>query len=228
MLDYQCYKFKDWLYCQFEKDKGKPISERFNMKRAIEMLGVSKTNVYQYFRSKSLERNTVKKIVTTFRVSENAIWGDQQQEVYPQPEKFLSPYAIDDPAANMWIIPIKAKGGFLCGFTDSNYLKMILTKVSFPFIVGECFVFEIEGESMLNEYVPRKYFIASHIDNPNFLVKGRPYVFQTHDSIIIKCFESIDEQYVYIYALNDEYNPIAPILIKDIVKIYQKEGYLEL
>lgn len=194
MLDYQGVKFQEWLYKQFEKEKGKPISDRFNMKKAIEMLGVSKTNVYQYFKSKSLGRSTVQKIVDTFGVTENEIWGEEGG-IKPNVKPALFK---GNGNPNMWIVPIKAQGGFLEGYGDQVLLDKNIEKVYFPFIGQECFAFEIEGMSMLTEYMPGEYFVGTPVENFNHLVKGRAYVFQTIDGIILKEFVKIEDDFIYL------------------------------
>ncbi|MGM1427920.1 S24 family peptidase [Sphingobacterium lactis] len=218
MLDYQGEKFRSWLDEQFEKEKNKPSKERFNMKKAIEMLGVSKTNMYQYFKSANLKRETVQTITRTFNVSENEIWGDDLSKPNAKPARFLG-----DGTPNMWIVPIKAQGGFLEGYGDSVLLEQNIEKVYFPFIGQECFAFEIDGLSMLTEYVPGEYFVGTPIENFNHLVKGRVYVFQTIDGIIIKEFVKIEDDYIHLRSQNEDYNPVKPIYLKEVKRVYQRE-----
>src|SRR5690606_13828488 len=90
-----------------------------------------------------------------------------------KPARFLS-----DVTPNMWIVPIKAQGGFLEGYGDTVLMEQNIEKMYFPFIGQECFAFEIDGLSMLSEYVPGEYFVGTPIENFNHLVKGRVYVFQ--------------------------------------------------
>lgn len=221
-IDYQGEKFKGFIsklknnYNKYGFDK-KPTNEEI-----AQRLGVSPMQLNRYYKSNSLQRETVIKITEAFNVSEEYIWGSNNNEPNGKPVSFSN----NEP--NMWIVPIKAQGGFLGGYGDQIYLESFLKKVPFPFIKGECFAFEIEGESMLTEFVPRNYFIGSTIEDKNFLVKGRPYVFQTTDGIIIKCFDYFDDEFMYLYSLNQEFNPVVPIPLKNIKKIYQKEGYLEL
>lgn len=196
------------------------------METAAKMLGYSKQNLYSKFKSKRLDYDSVKNILNTFNITEDELWG-----VLNNSKPNAKPVTFSNSDPNMWIVPIKAQGGFLGGYGDQVYLESFLKKVAFPFIKGECFAFEVEGESMLTDFVPRNYFIGSTIEDENFLVKGRPYVFQTIDGIIIKCFDYFDyfdDEFMYLYSLNQEFNPVVPIPLKNIKKIYQKEGYLEL
>lgn len=218
MLDYQGDKFRSWLDEQFEKEKGKPSAERFNMKKAIEMLGISKTNMYQYFKSNSLKRETVNAITTTFKVSEEEIWGDDLSKSNAKPALFKG-----NGQPNMWVVPVKAQGGFLEGYGDSVVMEQNIEKVYFPFIGQECFAFEIDGLSMVTEYMPGEYFVGTPIENFNHLVKGRVYVFQTIEGIILKEFVKIEEDNIYLRSQNEQYNPVKPIYLKEVKRVYQRE-----
>lgn len=124
---------------------------------------------------------------------------------------------------NMWVVPIKAQGGFLEGYGDNVLMAQNLEKVYFPFIGQECFAFEIDGLSMITDYLPGEYFVGTPIENFNHLVKGRVYVFQTIDGIILKEFVKIEEDYIYLRSQNEDYNPVKPIYLKEIKRVYQRE-----
>lgn len=223
MLEYQGEKFKKWLDEMLLKEKEKPKDERLTVGKVREILGISNTAFYSLFNSKNLTRESVNRITEKLNVSEEEIWGDDKVEPNVKPAHFST-----HGSPNMWIVPIKAQGGFLSGYGDQVYLEGFLDKVYFPFVKGQCFAFEIEGESMINEYMPRNYFIGSPIEGKEFLVKDRVYTFQTIDGIILKCYDRMDDEFMYLYSLNEEYNPVPPIPLKNVKKIYQKEGYLEL
>src|SRR5690606_12477737 len=106
---------------------------------------------------------------------------------------------------------------------NSVLMEQNIDKVCFPFIGQECFAFEIEGLSMITDYLPGEYFVGTPIERFSHLVKGRVYVFQTIDGIIIKEFDKIEEDYVYLRSQNEDYNPIKPIYLKDIKRVYQRE-----
>jgi len=112
---------------------------------------------------------------------------------------------------------------FLEGYGNSVLMEQNIDKVCFPFIGQECFAFEIEGLSMITDYLPGEYFVGTPIERFSHLVKGRVYVFQTIDGIIIKEFDKIEEDYVYLRSQNEDYNPIKPIYLKDIKRVYQRE-----
>lgn len=122
---------------------------------------------------------------------------------------------------NMYIVPLRAWGGFLTGYERRVF---DLEKVPFPLVKGECFAFEIDGFSMLKEYKPGDYFIGSLIEGFDWLIKGRDYVFQTINGLILKRFVKIEDDLCYMKSINDEYNPVEPMPLKEIKALYQREG----
>src|SRR5690606_20306357 len=117
------------------------------------------------FNSKNLTRESVNRITTAFGVSEEEIWGDDLSKSNAKPAAFKG-----TGKPNMWVVPIKAQGGFLEGYGDSVLLEQNIEKVYFPFIGQECFAFEIDGLSMITEYLPGEYFVGTPIENFNHLV----------------------------------------------------------
>lgn len=79
--------------------------------------------------------------------------------------------------ANLYMIPIKAFGGFLAGYSNKAYLDS-LEKVSFPWVRGECYAFEIEGYSMIKEdtkeesYYPGSWVVCSELSDISWLQKN--------------------------------------------------------
>lgn len=124
--------------------------------------------------------------------------------------------------ANMFWVPLKAYGGFLLGYENTVYLNS-LKKSSFPLVKGPCFAFEIEGFSMIDMYYPGDHFVGSEVESFHHLTKGRDYVFQTIDGLILKRYENIEGDFIYLSSINEEYNPVKPIFLKDIKKVYHKE-----
>jgi len=120
------------------------------------------------------------------------------------------------------IVPLKAYGGFLNGYANRVFLDS-LEYAQFPFIKGQCFAFEVEGFSMMPEITPGDYVVCTEIPDVNWLNKGKIYVFQTIDGLVIKVFEEIKNDEVYLKSLNEDYNPVKPIPQKSIKKIYYKE-----
>lgn len=216
ITNYQGEKFKIWLDKLLKKEKSKPKDERLTVGKIQKMLGLSVTSYYSLFNSKNLTRESVNRITKTFGVSEEEIWGTGTSNA--KPAKFKG---NGDP--NMWIVPIKVQGGFLSGYGDQVYMDNELDKVYFPFISQECFAFEIDGLSMITDYMPGEYFVGTLLESLDHLVKGRVYVFQTIDGIIVKEFVKIDDNHIHLRSQNEDYNPVKPIYLKEVKRVYQRE-----
>lgn len=213
MIEYQGEKFRNWLDNQFEKERGKPMSERFTMKKAIEMLEVSKTNMYQYFKSKNLSRETVKKITETFAVSVNEIWGDGTIEEGTKP--------------NLWIVPFRSYAGFLRGYGDGLGTKDNIEKIYYPLIKGEAYAFQIGGQSAFPLFPENTWFCGKPVESAEDLVKGRLYTWQTIDGIVTKLFDGMDDEYFYVSSVNEDFNPVNPFHRKSVKVIYRQVGKLD-
>ncbi|OJW78108.1 LexA family transcriptional regulator [Spirosoma sp. 48-14] len=142
-----------------------------------------------------------------------------------EPE-FHSPYNAKHKGSssklNMWWVPAKAEAGFIRGFAKRVFPSMI-QRGSMPFIQGECFGFEIEGFSMFPTYLPGTYIVCTMLEDASWLKKGKVYVFQTHDGLIIKFFERIEKGLIYTRADNNNFNPVQPIPVEEIVQLYNIE-----
>lgn len=218
MSDYQGEKFRNFITKIKSNFKDYGFTVKPTNEMLADMIGVSSVQLNRYYKSKSLERETVNNITNTFKVGEEDIWGDDLSKSNVKPALFKR-----NGEPNMWVVPIKAQGGFLEGYGDSVLLQHNIEKVYFPFIGQECFAFEIDGLSMLTEYVPGEYFVGTPIENFNHLVKGRAYVFQTIEGIILKEFLKIEEDYIYLRSQNEDFNPVKPIYLKEIKRVYQRE-----
>lgn len=219
MIDNQGEKFKVFLKDLVKSKTFKHNGEFINMETAAALLGYSKQNLYSKFKSKRLDYDSVKNILQTFNITEEILWGiNKNSAPNAKPAVFKG-----NGTPNMWVVPIKAQGGFLEGYGDNVLMAQNIEKVYFPFIGQECFAFEIDGLSMVTEYMPGEYFVGTPIENFNHLVKGRVYVFQTIDGIIIKEYVKIDEDFIYLRSQNEDYNPVKPIYLKEVKRIYQRE-----
>gem|GEM_PF-1924335 len=127
---------------------------------------------------------------------------------------------------NMWVVPAKAQAGFIKGFTGRVFSHQI-QRVSFPMIQGECFCFEVEGFSMYPDYVPNSFVVSTLIEDWSWLRKGKIYVFQTDDGIIVKAYENTVDDAVYLSSSNPTYNPVAPIKLTDLRQVYNIEFKVE-
>jgi phage repressor protein C with HTH and peptisase S24 domain len=158
MSVYQGEKFKKYL-----------DSTNISTSRAAILLGVSRQTVYQYYKTDNLTRETVSKILTTFSVYEEEIWGKQESKVSLTPQnevKLISQFPnveeseIDDkylyaPDGSMgmkvYTVPAKAQAGYLSGYPDPEYYE------SFDFVIipvdkkhsSDYLSFEVTGDSMV-------------------------------------------------------------------------------
>lgn len=217
MSDSQYNNFYKFIQSYQVKDDSTGLNRKITMDEVAERLGVSRVQVYNYFKSENISAKIRTKIIQVFGATEQDLMSDT---VKPNAKPALFK-GTGKP--NMWVVPIKAQGGFLEGYGDSVLLEQNIEKVYFPFIGQECFAFEIDGLSMVTEYMPGEYFVGTPIERFNHLVKGRVYVFQTIDGIIIKEFVKTDEDYIYLRSQNEDYNPVKPISLKEVKRVYQRE-----
>ncbi|MBB6131797.1 LexA family transcriptional regulator [Mucilaginibacter lappiensis] len=153
MIDYQGEKFRLFL-------KRSDIS----VHTAAELLKVSRQAVYLFFKTSSLKRETVNKILDTFRVSESDIWGENGPRLEAKPLHLASdPNDHDNDGSRFEdlgdgtlrmrvpIIPAKAQAGYLRGFQDPEYyddLKTLSVEV-YKEHRGNYLAFEVDGDSMM-------------------------------------------------------------------------------
>jgi len=159
MTDYQGEKFKDFL-----KLKGVGAT------KAAEILGVSRQTVYQYFKSTSLERDTVSNILQKLNTTEEEVFGIRQNST---PVKRLNQNArdlgdvtiYDEDGDNKFIeispgryrmgvdlVPVHAQAGYLTGYADKEYIEELPKHYITVdrFVRGKYMAFEISGDSMDN------------------------------------------------------------------------------
>lgn len=130
---------------------------------------------------------------------------------------------ISRESANMWLVPIRAQAGFAKRFDDPVFLNQ-MQRVPFPMVMGECFCFEVEGRSMEPKYAPHSWVVCKLIDDASWLAKGRNYVFQTYEGIYIKQFDRVENNNIYMVSINKEYNPVDPLPLGEVRRLYSIEG----
>lgn len=156
MTDYQGEKFK--LYLQ---------KNNISVQNAADLLGISRQGVYTFFKTSSLQRETVAKILDKFNTTEEDIWGDNQipkAKLEAKPLRLADPegfeatgdrfYELPDQTIIMQtpVIPYKAYASYLRGHSDPEFYEGLETM---PVPVdkthkGTYLIFEIGGESMVN------------------------------------------------------------------------------
>ncbi|WP_316851209.1 XRE family transcriptional regulator [Pedobacter agri] len=180
MLDYQGKKFKEFV-----------TRRGLSIVRIADELGVSRNTIYQYFKSDSLQRDTVNNIITKLNTTVDEIWGEGHSPsarleaiprfVYPDPEFFEGndhKYAYTEEgivAMRVKIVPAKAQLGYFRGYADPEYLDQFdyeiinVDKEHFGNYNG----FETVGYSMVNltseawaekSIFPNRYAIGREVD----------------------------------------------------------------
>lgn len=202
-----------------KNDKIKELRKKLGMTQAVlaKKIGVAQTYVaaWESGRRNPIGDNLIK-LADILDVDVKYLAYDEDSNA--KPAKFKG-----NGEPNMWIVPIKAQGGFLAGYGDQVYMGNELEKVYFPFIAQECFAFEIDGLSMITDYMPGEYFVGTLMESLDHLVKGRVYVFQTIDGIILKEFVKVNDELIYLRSQNEDYNPVKPIHLKNVKRCYQRE-----
>lgn len=125
---------------------------------------------------------------------------------------------------NIIFVPLKAYGGFLQDYEDVKYVDT-LQRFALPGILGEHYAFEVDGMSMHEWASPGDWAIAAPEEKLEYMIKGKPYVLQTTDGIIIKYFDKVDgvglhkKAWFVSHNNSDEYPPVG-IPLKSLKKIY--------
>jgi len=159
MIDYQGKNFKSFL-----------SSRKIGASKAAEILGVSRQTVYQYFKSSSLERETVNNILSKFNTTEEEVFGISKSST---PVKRLNQNAKDIGSTDIYeedgdnkfteispgryrmgidLVPVYAQAGYLTGYADKEYIEELPKHYITVdrFVRGKYMAFEISGDSMDN------------------------------------------------------------------------------
>jgi phage repressor protein C with HTH and peptisase S24 domain len=163
------------------------------------------------------------------RLSKNE-WVANNEQIETGVREDISPYngkfrGVSD-KLNMWWVPAKAEAGFINGFAKRIFPSMI-KKGSMPLISGECFGFEIDGFSMFPDFLPGTFIVCTTLEDSSWLRKGKVYVFQTAEGLIIKFFDRIDDGKIFLNSANNNYNPVKPIPVEEVQQLYSIEFKLD-
>ena len=192
-------------------------------------LNISQNGLKKMFDNDSYKVKTLEEIAKYLDVE----IGYLDQSKVGQKEKFISNAKIHEHLERgvCYKVPVKAFGGFLTGYEDHVFLNS-LEKTPNKIGSGICFEFEIEGYSMYRHkviegefwdfgYEPGSYVYATPLESGlNECRKGKDYVFQTTDGIIIKTFDKIESNKCFMNSINKDYNPVAPIPVKSVKVVY--------
>lgn len=135
----------------------------------------------------------------------------------------LSKNKIDEPSTpqgggNIIYVPLVAYGGFLQGYSSKVFLDQLL-RFTLPGVNGEHYAFEVDGMSMFDLAAPGDTAIAKLEEKLEWMIKGKTYVLQTTDGILIKLYEGIKGEKATFNSYNQEYRPID-IPLKSIKRVY--------
>lgn len=219
MSDYQGKKFKDFISKLKDNYRDYGFSSRPTNEILAERLGVSSVQLNRYYKSQSLERDSVNKITKAFNVKEEDIWDTQ---LLREPEAQYSRNI-----KNLYIVPFKSYAGFLRGYGDGLGTIDNIEKIYYPLIKGEGFAFQVGGQSAFPAFPENTWFVGKPVAGVEDLVKGRIYTWQTIDGIITKIFDGMDDEFFYISSVNDDHNPVKPLHRKDVKVIYRKVGKID-
>lgn len=193
-------------------------------KNVIAESGINENTFYSLYAERNWDKEIpmmwVNKLYNTALKKEIEPFVEPRQDLAGGTSNIV-PRLFDADRLNMIVVPVRAFGGFLKGYEDMSYVNE-LEKGSFPFLQGECYAFEVEGFSMLPDYPPGSYVVTTILENFDYMQKGKSYVLQTNDGLILKQFVKIDsdKKEVVIKSINDEYNPVKPIPLRSVKRVY--------
>ncbi len=119
---------------------------------------------------------------------------------------------------NIIYVPLVAYGGFLVGYANKVYMDS-LQRFTLPGVTGEHYAFEVDGMSMYDMASPGDYAIAKPEEKLEYMMKGKAYVLQTIDGILIKIFDKISGDQAYFHSFNKDYDGIT-MPLKSIKRVY--------
>lgn len=201
---------------------GKNLEEylhqnRLSAPKLAEKMGVSKVTIYNWIDRAELDRVQLDKLMKhgidllSFIKAKEELdiknRGDEAKPLFPPPKN------------NIVYVPLYAYGGFLSGYANKVFMDS-LERYSYPGIIGEHYMFEVQGDSMKGFVSAGDRVIARPEERLDWMVKNRVYVLQTIDGILIKFFDHIKADYALFKSANKDY-PDVRIPLKSLKKVYQ-------
>lgn len=211
MIDYQGEKLKEYLE-----------SKKISVVNAANLLGVTRQNVYQYFKSNNLERETVNNILDKFNVHETDIWGKQ---VVAAPEVKMIQLPTE---GYIPVYDITFTLGFTPTFIGSQNTPEVLGYVNFPELKGSTYVVQAKGDSMSPLINDRDFVGIRPVKNKSIIDFGNPYGIITEDLAVfkrIRTSENIDK----IKLVSDNSNhDTYEIDKKEVIHLFSVIGILSI
>ena len=174
-------------------------------------LGISRVYLISLFDKRKIKsdyRTKIKHLLKTDLDYETKNYGELAAS---QPDEYPS-------GGNIVFVPLYVFGGFLTGYADQIFMSK-LKRFFLPGITGEHYAFEVDGMSMHDFASPGDWAISSPQEAGDKFVRGRAYVLQTIDGLLIKYFDSIVGSEAFFYSHNKEYGK-TKIPLKSIKKAY--------
>lgn len=169
-------------------------------------LEISRTKLYTHFRDSVLDPVLVQLLTQKgYNFELSKIESNARELDFPH-------------KGNIVYVPLKAYGGFLHGYSDKIYMDK-LERFSLPGIFGEHFAFEVQGDSMSPYANPGDVVISQKEERLEWMVKGRAYVLQTIEGIIVKIFVKIEGGKAFFKSADKSgATPVIPL--KEIKGVY--------
>lgn len=184
-------------------------------------MGITKNGAYDILKRKYLKPDAIEKISQVLAVHPSDFieyeFPSNIQEKLASIGNSKESFA-EKPKGNIIFVPIKAQGGFLTGYSNKVFMDT-LERFFLPGVYGEHYAFEVDGMSMYDIATPGDWAIASEIEKLEYMVKGKTYVLQTIDGILIKKFNIIRDGKAIFLSHNQEFGAIT-LPLKAIKKVY--------
>lgn len=214
--------------------------EKLRKERGMDIIDfvpiVNKTysTVHNYFTGKTEPRfKVIESFARFFNVSISDLLGRDLTKLKP-----ISDYngRVEDPEAVYYkvtktapIIPVEASAGILTNLSEA-FTEDDIHFTSVPSFMGKVdFYVRINGDSMVTPdskgYPNGSFITARTITEKLSINPGREYVIDTKDGLIMKTFDSVDDDGFYVLtSLNPKYRPIK-IHESDVNNIGVVTGY---
>lgn len=202
MAEHQGEKLKLWL--QARRDAA---GKKKSLDDIAKELNTSRTTLYYHFGKPELDLNFLERL------------KEAGYEYKIPDEDEVTPAYLPHKQGNIVYVPLVAYGGFLQGYSNKAFIDS-LERFALPGIHGEHFAFEVQGNSMVPIANPGDVVISKREEKLEWMLKGRAYVLQTVDGIIIKLFDRIAEGKAFFKSADRNHNhPSIPL--KEIKGVYQ-------